>query len=90
MKARDLIFKKLEDEKTPTFNCNVCNKPGGVGFFMADVDIAVDATFAIVVCSERCEKLLKDNKYVDVWLSEEISRMKRLHRMQAIKKMGER
>lgn len=88
MKAKDLVFKKLEDKKTPKFNCNVCNKPGGYGFYMADVEIAADATFSVIVCSPHCEKMLKDNKYVDVWLREEISRMRKIHRMQAIKKMG--
>lgn len=88
MKAQDLVFNELKDENTPDLTCNICDKVGGIGFFMADVKIAVDATFSLVVCSKKCEFDLKNHKGVDYYLKERISQMRRIHRNQAIKKMG--
>jgi len=89
IKAQDLTFEKFEDENTPEMQCNVCYKKApGKDFLYADIQIAADASFMIVMCSEKCQKAFVNHKLVDEFLREKISEMKRMHRRQAIKKMG--
>lgn len=89
MKAEDLVFKTFEDDKTPELKCCNCSKLApGKGYLYSEIIIAIDASFIVVLCSDKCERSFKANKFSDTYLKEETSRMKRLHRMQAIKVIG--
>jgi hypothetical protein len=68
IKASDLEFNTLNDPNTPELMCNMCNKKGGQGFLYADIKIAADATFSVILCSRQCERNFKNHKFVDDYL----------------------
>jgi hypothetical protein len=90
-KVTDLVFKKIEDENAPDFTCNMCNKKApGKGFLYANIQIASDAHFMVVICSEKCQRDFVSHKFVNKYLTDQVSKMRREHRSNAIKNMGKK
>lgn len=80
VRAKELVFQKLEDPNTPNLTCNMCGvKRPGYGMRACDVVIAKDATFMVVLCSKRCEKEFKGNPESDKYLRDRIAEMQGIH-----------
>lgn len=84
-KAKDLVFKKIEDENAPDMYCCHCEKHRkGTELTAAQIEFSVGHIFMIVVCPD-CEMKFKNHKAVNTYIRDNINRMRKHNRMQALK-----
>jgi hypothetical protein len=77
--VQDLQFKKFEDQKTPTMNCNFCSKSApAYGWHVAEVEISEDSQVMFVVCGDDCLAKFKNNPMVNWYINDVIREAKQI------------
>lgn len=90
MKISDLNFRTItEADNAPDLACDYCGEEKeGEGQQCATVKIAAGHSLTVIICSDKCLYDWKREKYSDLALGQHINKLRKQHRMQAIKKMG--
>lgn len=84
MKAIELRFKQFTDAETPPFTCSSCgNRSPGFQRYFAEIEIAPNAHFMIIVCDTVCMKNFMVHPSSDAYIIGNMKRMIQLHRKQA-------